>query len=78
MTQQIVTINGHTYLETLDDQGNVIALEGRDPIPPPTPKNLQTKAVQAIQILKTGSATATQQQQALAIIIALLLNLNDD
>ena len=33
MTQQLITINGHTYLQTLDDQGNEIALEGRDPVP---------------------------------------------
>lgn len=33
MTQKIITIGSNTYLQTLDDQGNQIALEGRDPVP---------------------------------------------
>ena len=74
---QIVTINGHQYLETLDDQGSVISLVGIDPPPVIPVAAIVTKAKALIPILKAGTATPLQQQQALAILLALLIDLMD-
>ena len=77
MTQQTVIINGHTYIQTLDDSGQQISLVGADPPPAVPVRAILGKAATMIPILKAGTATPLQQQQALALILALLINLSD-
>lgn len=75
MTRTLEVQDGHTYLVTTNDQGEVVSREGRDELPQVPTRAIRTKVRNLIDT--PAPWTNTQISNGLRLILALLMDLPD-